>query len=130
MTGILALTVPFIFVIVIEWLKRKERSRRYELQAEVYAKALENGQAIPKDAFIIPEKKFNFLSFGIICIATGIGISLVLLLMSVLGASFDNEFSDVMKIFASVGIIPFLIGIAFVIIHFLEKKKSDGENAK
>ena len=130
MEGILALTVPFIFVIVIEWLKRKERSRRYELQAEVYTKALESGQSIPTDAFALPKKKSNSLSIGVICIAIGIGISLAFLLMSFFGVSLDNYFSAAMKIFSAVGIIPFLIGVAFVFIHFAEKKKSGVDDAE
>ena len=125
--------IPFIFVIVIEWLKNKDKRIRYELQANLYSKALENGQPIPTELFFEPKKKnnpINPLNVGIICVAIGIGLTLLFLLMSIFGTQIDNGFSTVMKVFSAMGIIPFLIGVAFVIIHFVGKKKSSVEDAK
>ena len=130
---VIVLLVPFIFVIVIEWLKNKDKRIRYELQADLYSKALENGQPIPTDLFLEPKKKnnpINPLNVGIICIAIGIGLTLLFLLMSIFGTQIENGFSTVMKVFSAMGIIPFLIGVAFVIIHFVGKKKSGVEDAE
>jgi hypothetical protein len=40
-----------------------------------------------------------------------------------------EEVSVTIKLFASMGIIPFFIGVAFVIIHYFEKKKCGNEQA-
>jgi hypothetical protein len=45
-------------------------------------------------------------------------------------AGLNTDASIVFKSAASVGVIPFLVGIAFFIIHFMEKKKSGSENAR
>ena len=128
--------VPIIMIILIAWFKSSERRKRNELQADLYAKALEKGQSIPDipaDLFAElkePKKKNNPLNTGVICIATGIGISVFIWLGSISFAQVSEEASAVFISFASVGIIPFLIGLAFVIIHFIEKKKDTEEDAK
>jgi len=126
---IVVLVIPFIFVIVVTWLKMNEKHKRNQLQADLYAKALEQGQPIPTDAFTEPVKKMNPLHVGFICTAAGIGISLMLWLMSVSFARLDEGASIVFQSFASVGIIPLLVGIAFFFIYFIEKKKGANENA-
>ena len=123
------LIIPFVFVIVITWLKINEKHKRHQLQADLYAKALEKGQPIPFDAFTEVEKKMNPLHVGLICMAAGIGITLMLWLMSVSYLRIDEEASIGLQSVASVGIIPFLVGIAFFIIHLIEKKKGKNENA-
>ena len=131
----LVLTVPFAFVIIVLWLQINEKHKRYQLQAELYTKALEKGQPIPTDCFPEPKKKRNPLNTGIICIAVGIGIIVFIWLMATSLAhvsedAMNGEMSRFFLSFASVGVIPFLIGVAYVIIHFIEKKKVVGENAK
>jgi len=121
---IVVLILPFTFVVAIEWMKSKERQKRYDLQADLYAKALEKGEPIPTDAFTKLESKENKLSVGIILITIGIGLALSLWLLSMSGPF------AVIKSTASLGIIPFLIGIALILIHFIEKKKNTGENAQ
>jgi len=129
---VVVLIVPFIFVIIIEWFKSQERCKRYDLQANLYAKALEKGQSIPADVFakpIKPEKIiYKPLHIGIICMAISIGISLMFWIMSISFARFNANASKSLISVASVGAIPFLIGIAFFIIHFIEKKKDAGKN--
>ena len=127
---VLTLTMPFIFVIIILWLGIEEKRKRNQLQADLYAKALEKGQSIPADLFAEPKKKRKPLNTGIICIAAGIGISLFFWLWSVSFTQLDEIVPVVFRSVATVGIIPFLIGIAFVIIHFIEKKKDTEEDAK
>ena len=123
-SSILALVGPFIFVIIIMLLQSNDKRKRHELQADLYAKALEKGQSIPADLFAEPKKKRNPLNTGIICIAVGIGVSLFFWVVSVVASEKEA------LVASALGIIPFLIGIAFVIIHFIEKKKVAEEDAK
>ena len=115
--------VPAAMIILIVWFKFNARNKRYQLQTELAAKALEKGQPISADLFAEIEKKRSPLNTGIICIAIGIGLSLFLLLVSI---SSGKEAIAV----STVGIIPFLIGVACIIIHFIEKKKVVNENAQ
>ena len=129
---IVVLTMPFIFVIAIQWLKTKEKCKQYDLQAELYAKALEKGQVLPTEVFakpVKPGKKNKPLHTGIICMAAGIGIALMFWIMSICFAQLDADASTALISVASVGVIPFAVGVAFFIIHFIEKKKSANENA-
>ena len=116
---------PFVMVILIVWFGTNAKNKRYQLQADLAAKALEKGQPIPTDLFVEPVRKRNPLNAGIICIAVGIGIASFFWL-------FFNQVAgdDGMGVLASIGIIPFLIGVAYVIIHFIEKGKVENENAK
>ena len=125
--------VPATLIILIVWFKSNEKRKRYELQADLYAKALEKGQPIPDGLFVEPQKpqkKRYALNTGIICTAAGIGISLAFWLVSVFAAQLNEIASAVFMSFMSVGIIPILIGIAFLIIHLIEKKKAANEDAK
>jgi hypothetical protein len=142
--------VPITMIILIVWFKTKERIRRYELQADLYAKALEKGQPIPPDLFepshmkyakeVIKaevEKKYeletNPLYVGIICMAAGAGISLFMWLAATVIAQADTVGADVpmyIKGASTTGLIPFLIGLAFLIIHFIQQKNNAVEHAK
>ena len=124
-TGISVIIMPFLLVILIVWFGSSEKRKRYQMQAELAAKALEKGQPIPTDLFVEPIRKRNPLNTGIICIAVGIGIA------SFFWLFFNQVAGDEgMGVLASIGIIPFLIGVAFVIIHFIEKGKPANEDAK
>ena len=125
---------PFAFVIAIEWMKSRDRQKRCDLQAQLYNKALESGQSVPADLFVEPQKTqkksnpFSSFNTGIICVAIGVGIALFA--MSIIffsEVSVQREGVIFLTIIASSGIIPFLIGIAFLIIHLM-KRKSIGEN--
>ena len=125
--------VPAAFIILIVWFNSNEKRKRYQLQVELYAKALEKGQPIPDGLFVEPQKpkkKRYALNTGIICIATGIGVSLFFWMISAFVAQLDTNAAAVFISFTSVGIIPILIGIAFLIIHFIEKKQNKTEDAK
>ena len=122
LTGIFIL--PFIMIILIARYKSKERIKRYELQADLYAKALEKGQPLSADLFVELKRKRNPLNTGIICVAVGLGIALFIWMAG--GAVPGIQLSEA----ASVGIIPFLIGVAFLIIHFIEKKNKAANHAE
>jgi len=120
--------IPVVAVILIIWIIFNARRKRYQLQADLYAKAIEKGQPVPADLFAaeLPKKR-NPLNTGIICIAVGIGIALFIWLSkgAVPGGVQVQHVGA-----ASLGIIPFLIGVAYVIIHFIEKGKATEEDAK
>jgi hypothetical protein len=119
-------------IILVVWFKSNERRKRYELQADLYAKALEKGQSVPADLFAELKKKRNPLNTGIICIAVGIGISLFIWLSKGAIPDGSGAYQAGYQIgrAASLGVIPFLIGVAYLIIHFVEKKKVTSEDAK
>jgi len=117
--------VPIVMIILIVWFRNNARNKRYQLQADLAAKLIENGQTLPEKFFDEPKKQRNPLNIGIVCIAVGIGTALFIWLVS-------GAISGVQLIAraSSIGIIPFFIGVAFLIIHFIEKKKMTDENAK
>ena len=125
---IVVLILPFVFVIAITWINNNEKQKRHQLQAELYAKALEKGQPIPNDLFA--ENKRKTLNTGINLITAGIGISLLFWLMSIFMTSINPDVSKLFLPLMFVGLLPFMVGIAQVIIYFIEKKKDGGENAK
>ena len=115
LTGVLIYAVPFIFVVLIIWVSANEKHKRNQLKAEVYLKALEKGQPLLPDLFI--DKNENPLNTGIILTLIGIGISIMMWFVA--GEKF-----------ATVGFIPLLLGIAFLLIHFIEKKKKNQQNVQ
>jgi sterol desaturase/sphingolipid hydroxylase (fatty acid hydroxylase superfamily) len=129
----LALTIPFLFVIIITLIKSDEKRKQNQFQADLYFKALEKGQASPVDLtkfFAKPQKKLNPLSVAAILMLTGIGISLTIWFMSMIFASVSQDAAKVFISLTPVGIMPFIVGVAYVIIYFIEKKKDGGENAQ
>ena len=105
---------PVIMIILIVWFKSMENRQRNQLQSELFAKAIEKGQTLQENLFVLPKKKNNSLNTGILCIAFSLGISLYIWLGL---PPLHNGVEP-----AAIGIIPFLIGIAFLIIHFIGKK--------
>jgi hypothetical protein len=112
-------------IISIVWVKSNERIKRYNLQADLYAKALEKGQPVPDNWFIEPPKKSRSLKIGLICMAVGIGIMGTIGLAASIfisgGGNYmrDDVFIPFMLLGAT-GIIPFVIGIAFMGIFGIE----------
>jgi len=110
---------PFIFAILIVWFYSRERLKRNKMQAELYAKAIESGQAIPPNLFEERKKKrINFLNTGIILMSLGFGIVLTVAMA---------EPKYLMKGVAG-GMIPFMLGVGFLVIHFISKKRDAVDN--
>ena len=133
--GILAIIgvffLPAIVVVSALWFQHK----RLRVRADLYSKALEKGQTIPPDWFSEPlkqpKKKRNPLNTGIICMAVGVGVSLffgIIHMDSPPVRSLDIN-SQLVSGGMAMGIIPFIIGVAYVIIYFIEKKKNTEEHA-
>ena len=119
---------PVIMIVLIVWLKSNARIKLYQLQADLYAKSLEKGQTVPADLFAEPKKEKNKTSLksGIICMAAGIGIALTAWVMFFfLKSEIEDRDVLILTVIGSIGIIPFMIVIAFLIIHFADNKKND-----
>ncbi|GHV10107.1 hypothetical protein FACS1894162_2620 [Bacteroidia bacterium] len=112
--------LPIVLVITIVAIVFNNKNNRNQLQADLATKALEAGQPIPEKLFAEPTKKRNPLNTGIICMGVGVGISLFFVVISL--TSDPHALAG-----ASVGLIPFFIGIAYLLIHFLEKKHQKPE---
>ena len=118
---VLVFTVPFIFTVLIVWIKSIEKRKREQMKVELFIKTLEKGHPMPTDLFAISDKEDSPLRTGIILTLMGIGISFMLWL--IIGGSAGLRI-------AVVGILPLLMGIAFLIIHFVEKRKKNQPDAQ
>jgi len=96
----------------------------------LYVKALEKGQPVPADLFAEPKKSNIPLNTGIILMSAGVGISLLFVLMAISIAQIEKDAYFGLMSVASVGVVPFLVGVGFLIIHYIEKKKASAEHAK
>jgi len=122
--------VPATMIVLIVWFRNDAKKKRYQLQADLYAKALEKGQSVPTDLFADLEVKRNPLNTGVILLSAGVGISLLFVLMAFSLVKVEPDAFFGLMSAASVGVVPFLVGVGFLTIHFIEKKKAAKENAK
>jgi hypothetical protein len=105
--------LPFLFaaVIIISNVRTKnaESKRRYEL----YTKSLEMGQTVPEHFFDEPSKSASSnLKKGILWLVIGVGLLISFVAMGQRDALI-------------VGIVPAFVGIGYLLVHFLEKQKTD-----
>jgi len=105
--------LPFVFagVIIISNVRSKnaESKRRYEL----YSKSLEMGQTVPEHFFDEPKKTASSnLRKGILWFVVGLGLLISFLAM--------GEKDGLI-----VGIVPAFVGVGYLLVHFLEKPKTD-----
>ena len=113
-----AIWLPIIMITLIVWFRTNTERARNCLQADLYAKALEKGMELSPSLFVQEKKKkFNPLNTGIICIAAGLGVSLSFVTIGLLGNG------GAVKV-ATIGIIPFFIGIAYLLIWFINRKQA------
>ena len=133
--------IPAAMVVLLVWIKKKERMKRYELQADLYAKALEKGEKIPDNLFEpaymkyakqeqekddLTELKRQSLFVGIILMTVGFAVALFLWLAGSLiymNTFLEADWPIYIQSASAIGIVPFLIGVAFIIIHFIGNKK-------
>jgi hypothetical protein len=119
--------VPAACIVLLVGLYLKGIRRRNELKAELYAKAIEKGMELPADLFAAkPTLPTKTLRSGIICIAVGLGIALFFVLDSA-PASMECHAE---ALYAAgrgaigLGAIPFMVGLAYLAIYFIEKKRT------
>ncbi|MDR3652960.1 MAG: DUF6249 domain-containing protein [Paludibacter sp.] len=111
---VLICALPFLFagtVIVVNVRNKKEESRR---RYELYTKSLEMGQTVPEHFFDEPKKEnpASNLKKGILWLVIGLGVLISFIVMS-------------HKEALIVGIVPTFVGVGYLLVHFLEKPKTD-----
>lgn len=105
------LVIPLAFVIIILIIKSITTVKTEKIRSQVYLSALEKNEQVPEQWF--PSKKSNPLETGIILIALGVAIAILLFLAT---PSTDKVAAG------AIGLIPLFLGFAFVGIHFIKKK--------
>jgi len=111
---VLICILPFVFVIIIIAVqvkaKKEEARRRYDL----YTKSLEMGQSVPDHFFDEPKKSnpVSDLKKGILWLVVGIAILISFVVMQHTKGLI-------------VGIVPTFVGIGYLLVHYLEKPKTN-----
>ena len=111
---VLICLLPFLFVttivIVQARAKKEESKRRYDL----YTKSLEMGQTVPEHFFDEPKKAnpSSNLQKGILALAVGIALIIYFTIV-------HNNSALI------AGIVPAFVGIGYLLVHFLEKPKTE-----
>ena len=106
--------LPFLFAgtIIVVNVRHKniESKRKYDL----YTKSLEMGQTIPENFFDEPKKAnpASNLKRGIIWLAVGLAVLISFVIM--------HKQNGLI-----LGIVPAFVGAGYLIVHFLDKPKSD-----
>ena len=106
--------LPFLFagtiIVVNVRHKNMESKRKYEL----YTKSLEMGQTIPENFFDEPKKAnpASNLKRGVIWLAVGLAVLISFVIM--------QKHNGLI-----LGIVPAFVGVGYLIVHFLDKPKSD-----
>jgi hypothetical protein len=103
-----AFLMIIVIVFCIQFYRFKKKKELYLL----FSKFIESGKDIPIE-LLQPKRKRSDLRTGLIFLAIGIAISI--------GAFVIDK--DILLI----GIIPLFLGIAFIVFHFLNKKKNDNQ---
>ena len=106
--------LPFLFVISIIVVKTKSQKEESRRRYDLYTKSLEMGQTVPEHFFDEPKKAnpASNLKKGILCLFIGLGVLISFIVM-------HKENALIL------GIIPAFIGIGYLLVHFLEKPKTD-----
>ena len=106
--------LPFLFVISIIVVKTKSQKEESRRRYDLYTKSLEMGQTVPEHFFDEPKKTnpASNLKKGILCLFIGLGVLISFIVM-------HKENALIL------GIIPAFIGIGYLLVHFLEKPKTD-----
>jgi len=111
---VLICILPFVFVVIIIAVqvkaKKEEAKRRYDL----YTKSLEMGQSVPDHFFDEPKKTnpVSDLKKGILWLVVGIAIIISFVVM--------HHTNGLI-----VGIVPTFVGIGYLLVHYLEKPKTN-----
>jgi large-conductance mechanosensitive channel len=113
--GIFMITLlPFLFIIVVLFIQARARNRESQRRYDIYMKSIEMGQSVPEHFFDEPKKSNapSNLKKGILWLVIGLGIVISFLVM--------NEKDGLI-----VGIIPGFVGIGYLMVHKLDKPKTD-----
>jgi len=111
---VLICLLPFLFVVAIIYIATRSRNRESQRRYDLYMKSLEMGQTVPEHFFDEPKKSSSAsnLKRGILWLVVGLGIVISFLIM--------HEKDGLI-----IGIIPCFVGIGYLLVHFLDKPKTD-----
>lgn len=106
--------LPFLFVIVILIIQARVRNRDSQRRYDIYMKSIEMGQTVPEHFFDEPKKAnaSSNLKRGILWLVVGIAIVISFLVM--------KETDGLI-----VGIVPAFVGVGYLLVHMLDKPKTD-----
>ena len=111
---VLICLLPFLFVGTIIYIKVKAQKEESKRRYELYSKSLEMGQTVPDHFFDEPKKNnpTSNLKRGILWLVVGLGLLISFTVMHQRDALI-------------VGIVPTFVGIGYLLVHFLEKPKTE-----
>lgn len=106
--------LPFVFIIVVLFIQARARNRESQRRYDIYMKSIEMGQSVPEHFFDEPKKANapSNLKKGILWLVIGLGIVISFLVI--------NEKDGLI-----VGIIPGFVGVGYLLVHKLDKPKTD-----
>jgi len=106
--------LPFLFIIVVLFIQARARNKESQRRYDIYMKSIEMGQSVPEHFFDEPKKTNapSNLKKGILWLVIGLGIVISFLVM--------KETDGLI-----VGIIPGFVGIGYLLVHKLDKPKTD-----
>ena len=111
---VLICMLPFVFVVVIIAVQVREKKEESRRRYDLYTKSLEMGQSVPDHFFDEPKKvnPISDLKKGILWLVIGIAILISFVVMH-------------QKNGLIVGIVPTFVGIGYLLVHYLEKPKTN-----
>ena len=116
---ILIVMTPFLFVIGIVLINVRSKQTLAKRRYEIYMKSLEMGQPIPPHLFDEPgSKKASNLKRGIISLMVGLAFGVYVIV--------DGNTS---LPFLLAALIPGLVGVGYILVHKLEKPKTENAEA-
>jgi hypothetical protein len=106
--------LPFLFVATLVFIVSRAKSNESKRKYELYTKSLEMGQTIPEHFFDEPKKanRSSNLKRGVLCLAGGLALLIYFVIV-------HNNFALIG------GIIPAFVGIGYLLVHYLDKPKTD-----
>jgi len=111
---VIIVLLPFLFVVLIISLNVRAKNAESKRKYDLYTKSLEMGQTVPEHFFDKPKKAnpSSNLKKGILALSVGIALIIYFTIV-------HNDSSLI------AGIVPSFVGIGYLLVHFLEKPKTD-----
>jgi len=111
---VIIVLLPFLFVAIVIALNMKAKTAESKRKYDLYTKSLEMGQTVPEHFFDEPKtaNPSSNLKKGILCLVVGLALLVCFL-------SFRDK-----GLFIG-GIIPTFVGIGYLLVHLLDKPKTD-----
>jgi len=116
---VLICLLPFLFVVLVLVVLANSRNRESKRKYDLYMKSLEMGQTIPENFFEEPKKTNpnSNLKKGILWFVVGAALLIYFVIV--------NEKDGLI-----VGIVPTFVGIGYLLVHKLDKPKTDSSTNK